>query len=108
MSSYLVRPRLTLQPYRAAAGQGIVRTASLLGAAPLLRERGVEPADMLVSVGLDPGTLDEGKNCIPYTKLANCSALSRRRAACISACSWGSCECPSAGCWANFDVAIPT
>ena len=46
--------------------EGIVRAAPLLGIAPLLRDRGIEPADILASVGLDPRTLDDGENCIPY------------------------------------------
>lgn len=50
-----------------ATGQGIMRVAALLGVAPLLRERSVEPADVLASVGLDPGTLDDVDNCIPYS-----------------------------------------
>ena len=68
MSRDLVRRQPASRPDIVGAGQGIVRVAALLGVSPLLRERGVEPADVLVSVGLDPGTLDEGNNCIPYTK----------------------------------------
>jgi AraC-like DNA-binding protein len=68
MSSYLIRPQTSLRQDVAAAGHGIVRVAALLGASSLLRDRGIEPADALASVGLDPGTLDDAENCIPYTK----------------------------------------
>lgn len=44
-----------------------MRVAALLGVASLLRERSVEPADVLASIGLDPGTLDNADNCIPYS-----------------------------------------
>jgi AraC-like DNA-binding protein len=68
MSSDLVCPQPVSRSVVTGAGRGIVRVAALLGVSPLLRERGVEPGDVLVSIGLAPGTLDEGNNCIPYTK----------------------------------------
>jgi AraC-like DNA-binding protein len=63
MSSYLIHP----PPNCTAAGQGIVRVAALLGVPPLLRERGVEPADVLASLGLAPDTLDDAENRIHYS-----------------------------------------
>ena len=71
MSSYLIRPLRGPRPDLSVAGQGIVRVAGLLGLPPLLRERGLEPADVLASVGLDPGTLDDAENCIPYITLGH-------------------------------------
>jgi AraC-like DNA-binding protein len=44
-----------------------VRAAALLGVAPLLRERGIDPAQVLTSIGLHPGTLDDAENRIPYS-----------------------------------------
>lgn len=49
-----------------AAVHGIVRVAALRGAVPLLRERGIDPAEVLLSLGLDPSTLDHADNRIPY------------------------------------------
>lgn len=67
MSSYSIQAQPRPRPDVTAAGQGIVRVAALLGVTALLHERGVEPADVLASVGLDPGTLDDADNCIPYS-----------------------------------------
>jgi hypothetical protein len=39
-------------------------TLSLLGVCSLLRERGVEPADVSAIIGLDPGTLQDADNRI--------------------------------------------
>ena len=50
-----------------ASSRGIVRVAALRAVPSLLRERGIEPADVLASIGLDPGTLDDVDNRIPYT-----------------------------------------
>jgi AraC-like DNA-binding protein len=49
-----------------AAVHGIVRVAALLGAVPLLREHGIDPAEVLLSLGLDRGTLDHADNRIHY------------------------------------------
>jgi AraC-like DNA-binding protein len=48
------------------AKKGFVQVASLLGILPLLRERGINPADVLVSVGLGPSALDDARNVITY------------------------------------------
>ena len=69
MSSDLIRPLRALAPDLSGAEQGIVRVAGLLGLPPLLRERGVKPADVLASVGLDRGTLDDAENRISYIAL---------------------------------------
>jgi hypothetical protein len=53
-------------PPGAVAEHGIVRVASLVGAAHLLRERGVEPADVLSGFGLSATTLDDPDNRIHY------------------------------------------
>lgn len=50
----------------AAAADGIVRVATLAGVAPLLRERGIEPAAMLKSLGLAEDTLADADHRIPY------------------------------------------
>jgi len=43
-----------------------VRVAALLGVPPLLRERGVDPAEVLTSLGLAPDILDDAENRIHY------------------------------------------
>ena len=66
MAHDLGRCKLAPRPGVAAA-RGIVRVAALLGVQSLLRERGVDPADVLASIGLDPRTLDDADNRIPHT-----------------------------------------
>lgn len=65
-----------------AAVHGIVRVASLLGAAPLLREYGIDPAALLRDLGLDPGTLDHADNRIHYRS----AGLLLQRCAELTAC----------------------
>jgi AraC-like DNA-binding protein len=67
MLTGLIRQLPTRRPNVTVMGQGIVRVAALLGVSPILRARGVEPADVLASVGLDPGILDHPDNCIAYS-----------------------------------------
>jgi AraC-like DNA-binding protein len=52
-----------------AAEQGVVRAAALLGVTPLLRERGIDPAQVMASIGLHPRTLDDAENRIPYSSV---------------------------------------
>jgi len=47
-------------------GEGSVRTAALLGVSSLLRERGVDPAEVLSAVGLDQTVLDHPDRTISY------------------------------------------
>ena len=67
MPSDPIGPQPGLRPAVTVTGQGVVRVAALLGVVPVLRERGVEPADVLASIGLDPRILDDADNCIPYS-----------------------------------------
>lgn len=66
--------------HQSTAAHGTVRVAALLGAVPLLRDRGVDPADILRSLGLDPGTLDHAEHRIHYRMagqfLQRCAELS--------------------------------
>lgn len=48
------------------AGEGIVRAAALLGIPPLLREFGIDPADVLSSVGLASEALDHPDRTLSY------------------------------------------
>ena len=66
MSSRLNPPKNSSPPGFPAAANGIVRVAALLGISSLLRKRGIDPAEVLTSVGLDPGTLDDANNTIAY------------------------------------------
>jgi AraC-like DNA-binding protein len=66
MSRHSIRRQSGPRPYVAAADQGIVRVAALLGVAPLLREGGVDPAEVLTSLGLAPDTLNDADNRIHY------------------------------------------
>ena len=66
MSSDLIPPQSGPRPDVTVARQGIVRVAALLGVSPLLRERGVDPAEVLTSLGLAPDTLDDAENRIHY------------------------------------------
>ena len=67
MSGDVIRPPPSPRPEVPAGVQGIVRVAVLLGAPALLREHAVDPAGLLASVGLDPGTFDDPDNRIPYS-----------------------------------------
>lgn len=49
-----------------AAMHGHVRVAALIGIAPVLRARGIDPADVLLHLGLDPATLGHADNRIHY------------------------------------------
>jgi len=59
-----------------------VRVAPLLGAVPLLREYGIDPAALLRGLGLDPGTLDDADNRIHYRS----AGLLLQRCAELTAC----------------------
>ena len=48
------------------AEHGIVRVATLLGAVPLLRARGIDPTHVLSELGLAASTLDDADNRIHY------------------------------------------
>jgi len=67
MSSDLIHPKPGATSNARAGEQGVVRAAALLGVAPLLRERGIDPAHVLASIELHPGTLDDAENRIPYS-----------------------------------------
>lgn len=77
MSSQLVPPQSGPRPDITVTRQGIVRVAPLLGISPLLSERGVDPAQVLTSLGLAPDTLDDAENRIHYRmggRLLQCCA----------------------------------
>jgi len=67
MSNNLIHSQLAAKVDARTAEQGVVRAAALLGVAPLLRERGIDPVQVLASIGLHPGTLDDAENRIPYS-----------------------------------------
>jgi AraC-like DNA-binding protein len=66
MGSRSVRPQPGPRAEATDADPGIVRVAALLGVVPLLRECGIDPAHVLLSLGLDPGTLDHADSRIHY------------------------------------------
>ena len=66
MSRHLGPPTNTSLSEVAAAGHNMMRVAPLLGISSVLRERGLDPAKVLASIGLDPRTLDDGNNTIAY------------------------------------------
>ena len=65
-----------------ATVHGTVRVAALLGVAPLLRERGIDPAEVLSGLGLDVTTLNHADNRIRYRT----AALLIQRCAELTAC----------------------
>ncbi len=68
----LPKPKAKAQSKKAdatstAAVHGIVRVAVLRGIVALLHERDIEPADVLLGLGLAPSTLDDADNRIHYS-----------------------------------------
>lgn len=69
-------------PIPTTAAHGIVRVAPLLGAVPVLREYGIDPAALLCDLGLEPDTLDNADNRIHYRS----AGLLLQRGAELTAC----------------------
>jgi AraC-like DNA-binding protein len=78
----ITAPSAPTRPMPPATMHGTVRVAALLGVAPLLRERGIEPAGVLEGLGLDATTLDHADNRIRYRS----AALLIQRCAELTAC----------------------
>jgi AraC-like DNA-binding protein len=60
------RPHFGTRVDASAGDDGFVRTAPLIALPVLLRERGIDPAKVLSSVGLDPATFDHPDRIISY------------------------------------------
>ena len=65
-----------------AVNEGCLRVGPLVGVPQMLRELGVNPAEMIDEIGLDPGLLDNPENTIPFVTVGRllswCAARTQR------------------------------